>query len=68
MARGWRQSNSNQCQQSIEHYMNKSENLCDTLMPKNSTTTHPTKRMNDERSLIDDTLVKKNPIKKTSVT
>ena len=43
--------------------MNKSENLSDNLMPKNSTTTQPTKRKNDERSPLDDTLVKK-PIKK----
>ena len=42
--------------------MNKSENLSDTLIPKNSTTTQMTKRTSDERSLIDDTLVKKNPI------
>ena len=40
--------------------MNKLENLSDTLTPKNSTTTQPTKRTNDERSPIGGTLVKKN--------
>ena len=38
--------------------MNKVEKLSDTLMPKNSTTTQATKRTNEERSPIDDTLVK----------
>ena len=47
--------------------MNKSENLSDTLTPKNSTITQPTKKTNDERSPIDDTLVK-NPTEKKSVT
>ena len=47
--------------------MNKLENRSDTLMPKNLTTTQPTKRTNDERSPIDETLVKKNPIEKKSV-
>ena len=41
MARGWRQSKSKQYQQSIEHYVNKSENLCDTLMPKKKTQQPP---------------------------
>ena len=39
--------------------MNRLEDLSDTLMPKHSTTTQSTKRTNDERSPIDDTLVKK---------
>ena len=34
MTRGWRLSKSNQCKQCIEHYMNKAENLSDTLMSK----------------------------------
>ena len=67
MARGQRQSKSNQCQQSIEHYMNKSKNLSDTLMPKNSTTTQTTKRTNDERNPSNDTRVKKSQSRKKSV-